>query len=195
MKILGITGGIGSGKSVVSRLLQLMDVPVYLSDDESKLLLDTSSELKKILKENFGEEIYVNDLIDRKKFASIIFQNPEKLQLANSIIHPFVKRHFSAWLEQQEMLGKKLVGIESAILFESGFNLLVNKTIFVYAPVETRLERVVNRDQVKPANVLSRMKNQNTDDENREKSDFVILNDGQSSILTQVHQILRLFCI
>lgn len=195
MNVLGITGGIGSGKSVISQLLELMGIPVYLSDNESKNLLNSSSELKKNLTENFGAEIYANGMIDRQRFAFIIFNNPEKLKLSNSIIHPFVKQDFLAWVKMHEASGKETVAIESAILYESGFNELADKTIFVSAPLDARVERVIQRDKVSADSVFSRIKNQASDDEKLRKSDYLILNDEKQSLLIQLQNILRDFRI
>lgn len=127
---IGITGGIGSGKSVVASLLALSGVPVYIADEESKWLTNNSPVIREKLTALFGPEIYTNEGLNKKLLASHIFNNPEQLQQVNQIIHPEVNRHFSAWVERQT---SPLCAIESAILFESGFYKVVDISLMVYA--------------------------------------------------------------
>lgn len=140
---IGITGGIGSGKSVVAALLELSGIPVYIADTESKLLTATSPVIREKLVALFGEELYTADGLDKKRLASHIFGNPERLGQVNAIIHPEVNRHFLAWAERQNA---PVCAIESAILFESGFNRVVDTTLMVYAPMEIRIRRALERD-------------------------------------------------
>ena len=120
---IGITGGIGSGKSVVAALLELSGIPVYIADTESKLLTATSPVIREKLVALFGEELYTADSLNKRQLASHIFGNPERLGQVNAIIHPEVNRHFLAWVER---LNTPVCAIESAILFESGFNRIVD---------------------------------------------------------------------
>ncbi|MBP1616433.1 MAG: dephospho-CoA kinase [Bacteroidetes bacterium] len=191
MKIYGITGGIGSGKSVVSRLMETMDIPVYMADIESKSLLNTSDRLKASLIEAFGSNVYKDGFIDRKLFASIIFNDPEKLQEANRIIHPFVKQHFFDWIERQQKAGKNVAATEAAILYESGFDKFVDKVILVYASLETRIKRTVIRDNISREEVIARINNQMPDEQKIKKADFVVLNDGTKSIIHQIEAIIK----
>ncbi len=191
MKIYGITGGIGSGKSVVSRLMETMGVPVYVADIESKSLLDTSDELKSSLIEAFGSDMYKDGFIDRKLFASIIFNDTEKLDRANKIIHPFVKIHFFDWVEKQHKAGKTIVATEAAILYESGFDQFVDQVILVYAPLETRIKRTMARDSATREQVVARINNQMPDEDKIKKADFVVLNDNTKSIIFQIEAILK----
>lgn len=191
MKVFGITGGIGSGKSVVSRLLQIMGVPVYVADTESKALLDSSKGLQEALSENFGRNIYKDGRIDKKLFASIIFRDKAKLQEANRIIHPFVKQHFFDWIGIQQMAGKKVVATEAAILYESGFDEFVDKVILVYTPLETRIERTMFRDNVSREEVIARISNQMSDEDKIKKADFVVRNDGEESVIQQIVTIFQ----
>jgi dephospho-CoA kinase len=191
MKVFGITGGIGSGKSVVSRLLQIMGVPVYVADTESKALLDSSKGLQEVLSENFGRNIYKDGHIDKKLFASIIFRDKAKLQEANRIIHPFVKQHFFDWIGIQQMAGKKVVATEAAILYESGFDEFVDKVILVYTPLETRIERTMFRDNVSREEVIARISNQMSDEDKIKKADFVVRNDGKESVIQQIVTIFQ----
>lgn len=141
---IGITGGIGSGKSVVASLLALSGVPVYIADEESKWLTNNSPVIREKLTALFGPEIYTNEGLNKKLLASHIFNNPKQLQQVNQIIHPEVNRHFSAWVERQT---SPLCAIESAILFESGFYKVVDISLMVYAPRELRIERALGRTQ------------------------------------------------
>ena len=130
---IGITGGIGSGKSVVASLLALSGIPVYIADEESKWLTNNSPVIREKLTALFGPEIYTNEGLNKKLLASHIFNNPEQLQQVNQIIHPEVNRHFSAWVERQT---SPLCAIESAILFESGFYKVVDISLMVSASKE-----------------------------------------------------------
>ena len=130
---IGITGGIGSGKSMVAALLEVWGIPVYIADTESKHLTATSPVIREKLITLFGKELYTADGLDKRRLASHIFGNPERLGQVNAIIHPEVNRHFFAWVER---LNTPVCAIESAILFESGFNRIVDTTLMVYAPME-----------------------------------------------------------
>ena len=180
---IGITGGIGSGKSVVASLLALSGVPVYIADEESKWLTNNSPVIREKLTALFGPEIYTNEGLNKKLLASHIFNNPEQLQQVNQIIHPEVNRHFSAWVERQT---SPLCAIESAILFESGFNRIVDTTLMVYAPMEVRIKRALERDVVSREEVIRRIESQLPDEVKKEKSDYVVFNDGKQALLPQI---------
>lgn len=180
---IGITGGIGSGKSVVAALLELSGIPVYIADTESKLLTATSPVIREKLVALFGEELYTADGLDKKRLASHIFGNPERLGQVNAIIHPEVNRHFLAWAERQNA---PVCAIESAILFESGFNRVVDTTLMVYAPMEIRIRRALERDAVSREEIIRRIESQLPDEVKKEKSDYVIFNDGEKALLPQI---------
>jgi dephospho-CoA kinase len=186
---LGITGGIGSGKTVVCEILSLHGVPVYIADVESKILTDISPVIRKKLIELFGEDIYNGEYLNRSLLASYIFNDKDKLQAVNNIIHPEVYKHFGEWCASHSK--KRLVAMESAILFESGFNKVVNKTIMVYAPLDIRVKRVMERDNIPEEKVLARIGSQMPDEKKAELSDFVIVNDDTKSLLVQVKEILQ----
>lgn len=186
---LGITGGIGSGKTIVSDLLSLHGIPVYIADTESKILTDSSPVIRRKLIDVFGEKIYNNGLLDRKLLASYIFSDKEKLQIVNHIIHPVVYKHFDEWCAIHSH--KKIVALESAILFESGFDKVVNKSIMVYTPLEMRVKRVMERDNISEEKVLSRINSQMQDEEKVKLSDFVIVNDNKESLILQVREMLQ----
>ena len=184
---IGITGGIGSGKSVVASLLNLYGVPVYVADTESKLLTDTSPFIKEKLTALLGEDLYTEKGLNKKLLASHIFSNPEYLRQVNAIIHPEVNRHFSAWTKSQ---ASDICAIESAILFESGFNEVVDKSLMVYAPMQLRIERAVARDNVPREEIVRRINNQLPDEVKRDRSDYVIYNDDKQALLPQVEKFL-----
>lgn len=184
---IGITGGIGSGKSVVASLLELSGIPVYIADTESKRLTASSPVIREKLIALFGESLYTAEGLDKKQLASLIFGNPERLKQVNAIIHPEVNRHFLAWADKQTT---PICGIESAILFESGFNRVVDVTLMVYAPLEVRIQRALERDAVTREEIVRRINSQLPDEEKKEKSDYVIYNDGKQALLPQIAAIL-----
>ncbi|MFT4221642.1 dephospho-CoA kinase [Dysgonomonas sp.] len=186
---LGITGGIGSGKSTVSEIFTLCGVPVYIADAESKKLVGTSPLIKEKLIALFGKELYKGNVLDKALLASHIFNNKEKLEKVNAIIHPEVKKDYEQWLEKNKH--HKIVAQEAAILFESGFNKLMDKVVMVYAPLELRIQRTMARDDVSYEKVLERIQNQMPDEEKAKLSDFVIVNDGVGSLIEQVQNIIQ----
>ena len=186
---IGITGGLGSGKSVVSSLLAIAGIPVYIADDESKYLTDTSPEIRKKLKAMFGDDIYLDDKLDSKRLASLIFADAELLKKVNNIIHPIVRKGFQRWASEQTT---KCCAIESAILYESGFDNEVDIVMMVYAPVELRLSRAMKRDGVTEADIMKRMNRQMPDALKRKQADFVIINDDVQALIPQVEQFLQL---
>ena len=183
----GITGGIGSGKSVVSALLAMEGIPVYRADDESKRLTDTSPIIREKLQSLIDESVDVSGSLDRKRLASIIFSDETLLQKVNEIIHPVVAMDFNAWVVKQI---SKYCALESAILFESHFDKKVDVTLMVYAPVELRLMRAMKRDGATEAEILRRMNSQMSDELKREQADFVIINDDVQPLIPQVEQFM-----
>lgn len=186
---IGITGGIGSGKSTVAKLLKLHGVPVYNADDETKKLNNISPVIRKQLMKHFGEDLYLNNELDKKKFAHIIFNDAEKLKLANAIIHPEVLKHFTNWCNQHS--NYPIVALEAAILFESNFHKYLDKVITVYSPLDVRVERVSKRDNVSPEMVKSRISHQMPETEKIGMSEYVIFNDYQTSLIEQVSKLLE----
>ncbi|MDR1719285.1 MAG: dephospho-CoA kinase [Dysgonamonadaceae bacterium] len=184
---LGITGGIGSGKSVVAKALVSIDIPVYNADDEAKRITATSPVVMDALTARFGAQLYTDGILDKQLFASCIFSNKSHLATANSIIHPEVLKDFLTWAEQQQ---KTIVAIESAILFESGFDSTVDRILTVTAPVEIRIERLIRRTGLKRDNIEARIANQWPDERKIEKSDYVIYNDELQPILPQLESIV-----
>ena len=186
---IGLTGGIGSGKSVVADIFRVHRFPVFDADMEAKFLNDNSLEIRSQLIEQFGDEIYVENKLDRKKFSSLIFGDKEKLKVANSIIHPVLAKYFEKWCSKNNE--SALVVIDAAVLLEAGFNKFTDKVVTVLAPEELRIERVMKRDGVKRDKVIARMKHQMSEEEKIKLSDYVIYNDDKHSLIKQTDDLLE----
>lgn len=181
--IIGITGGIGAGKSTVSNILRSMGYPVYDSDIQARKLQNENVELKKNIQKIFGEDIYNESGLDRPALSKIVFKNPELLAQLNNIVHPVVLSDFKAWVKSNSQA--KAVFIESAILFESGFNKLTNKIILVTASEEIRIARVVKRDGISHEQVRERIQRQTSDEVKKKCSDAVIYTDNGRDTLAE----------
>ncbi|HRG51231.1 MAG TPA: dephospho-CoA kinase [Bacteroidia bacterium] len=182
---VGITGGIGSGKTTVCKVFELLGVPVYYADDASRELLETDTDIKNEIVAVFGKEVIdENDRIIRKKVASLVFGNEQQLKKLNAIIHPAVALHFENWLTKHATAPYILK--EAAILFESGAYLQMDKVIAVSAPEELRIARVVKRDKVLAEEVKRRMQNQLPEEERIKRSHYVITNDEEQLVIPQV---------
>lgn len=185
MKVIGITGGIGSGKSVVSMIFRQLGIPVYDSDAEAKLLYDKFPELRDAVRTQISNEAFdTNGKLDRKKLAEIVFQFPEKLEILNQLVHPLVKKDFQNWVQKHPEAA--YVVKEAAILFESGAYSDCDKVITVVAPRELRVQRVRERDRKTKSEIEAIMDRQSGDEEKIKRSDFVIQNDEKELILPQV---------
>jgi dephospho-CoA kinase len=191
---VGLTGNIGSGKTTVSRLFEIIGVPVYNADLQGRLISQHPDVISEIITV-FGSDVVDSEgLLNRKAVAAIVFNDALKLQQLNAIIHPKVRLDFTDWCNAR--LSAPYVIHESAILFESGLSKLFDKTIMVTAPDALKLERVMSRDGVSEKDILSRMANQWPDAQKTAHSDFVIVNDGKSSLIEQVfsiHQVM-MYC-
>lgn len=191
MKVrLGITGGIGSGKSFLSKLLIKKGIPVFDSDFEAKRLMLIDDEIIFSLKSLLGEHVYQDGEINKPLLASYIFTSAENASKVNSIVHPYVKNEFLKWADRYFLLGYNIVAIESAILFEAGFNDIVDKIVMVHAPLEIRVDRVIERDNTNREKVMDRIKSQMDDDVKISMSDFVIENDGRFLLDSQVDKLI-----
>lgn len=187
-KIIGLTGGIGSGKTTIANYIKSLGIPVYIADDEAKKLL-TDDTIQMKIKNAFGETIFVNNILSKEKLSQIVFNDPDKLKILNSIIHPAVKAHFKEWLEDYKKV--PMIVKEAAILFESGSDQDCDAVITVVAPLNTRIARVENRDKISKQEVLNRIKNQWTDEMRLEKSDYAIENNDLTKAFQQVDEILK----
>ncbi|MCI7286305.1 MAG: dephospho-CoA kinase [Parabacteroides sp.] len=184
---IGITGGIGSGKSVVAQLLSVHRIPVYIADDESKKLTNTSPVIRERLIHLFGPDIYTPEGLNKPALAKAIFGNKDLLLQVNQIIHPEVNKHFLTWSEHQQQHG---CAIESAILFESGFNQIVDVSLMVYAPLEIRIQRALQRDHSTEEALRKRIESQVSDEDKKLWADYIITNDGKQPLLPQVEKFL-----
>ncbi|HIP26374.1 MAG TPA: dephospho-CoA kinase [Flavobacteriaceae bacterium] len=189
MFIIGLTGGIGSGKSTVANFFYEIGIPIYYADIEAKKLMITSKIIKKRLIARFGEEVYFNNELNKPFLANLIFTNKENLNFVNSVVHPKVNQHFKRWVKKNKIAGFDYVIQENAILFENGSNVLFDKIICITAPIKLKTARVISRDNTTEKQVLNRMKNQWTDEQKIIKSDFVINNLDLETTKKQVNQI------
>lgn len=186
---IGITGGIGSGKSVVAHLLKVMGIPVYISDIESKRLTGESEDIKKQLIGILGERIYKDGSLNKQLLASYIFSDPNHAKQINQIIHPCVRQDFVEWTSKYDCL--EFVALESAILIEAGFKNETDVVIMVYAPYNMRLQRAAERDSSSIESIRKRMQSQMNDEEKLKYADYIIYNDGSTPIIPQVEEIMR----
>ena len=189
---IGITGGIGSGKSFISSRLIEYGVPVFDSDSEAKKLMLVSPFIVFSLKSLLGDNVYIDGKLNKSLIADYIFSSPTNAHKINSIVHPCVKKEFLSWVNEHFNSGDRIVAIESAILLESGFDDIVDKVVTVHAPLELRISRVMKRDHTSREKVLERINSQMSDDERNQRADFVIENDGLTPLDEQIE---RLFSI
>ncbi|WP_319505867.1 dephospho-CoA kinase [Bacteroides graminisolvens] len=186
---IGITGGIGSGKSVVSKLLQLMGVPVYIADVESKRLTETDPDIRAALISLLGVEVYQDGKLNRPLLASYIFGNKDNLTMVNGIIHPRIKDDFRRWAQSHSSY--PIVGIEAAILIEAGFTEDVDQVVLVYAPQEIRLRRAVSRDACAAEQIQQRMRNQMPDEDKMAFAHHIIYNDDKQALIPQLGALIK----
>jgi dephospho-CoA kinase len=180
---VGLTGGIGSGKTTVAKIFELLGVPVYYADDASKKLYHTNHELIQQIKSAFGEAIYTDNLLNRKALAEIVFKHPEKLALLNSLVHPLTLKDASLWMKKQSA---PYIIKEAALLFEAGSAEGLDFIIGITAPQHLRLKRVMERDGISRSDVLNRMEKQIDDAIKMRLCDVVIYNDEQQLLIPQI---------
>jgi len=188
-KIIGLTGGIGSGKTTIANHLKALGIPVYNSDEQAKKILYLPETIKS-LKSVFGNGIFSNNLLDKEKLSKLVFNYPIQLKLLNQIIHPKVKIDFDKWLFANK--NATLVIKESAILFESGSYKDCDAIISISAPQELRIQRVIDRDHATYEEVMSKINNQWTDDMRNKKSDYVIDNQDIEVACAQTQKIITI---
>ncbi len=190
MVILGITGGIGSGKSYISSLLhKQMNVPVYDCDTEAKRLICEDDTIRQKLTELVGASVYRNGELQKNVLADYLFSSQQHVQQVNAIVHPAVRKDIGKWVKQQD---SPVVAVESAILYESGFDTLVDKVLFVNAPLELRIQRSMKRDGSTREQVEARIGMQQSEQQQK-KADFVIDNgtEGKKDLLDALQGVLK----
>jgi len=186
--VIGITGGIGSGKSTVCLIFDLFGIPVYNSDVRAKELMNTNPNLIQSIQANFGPEVYVDGNVNSTVLARKVFSDPAALKQLNALVHPVVSRDFDEWKDQFE---KTHIVKEAAILIESGAYKQCDRVIVVEAPENLRIKRVMVRDGVPNEEVKARIRNQMSEAERRVHSDYIIDNSGDAMLIPQVNQILE----
>lgn len=186
MRKIGVTGGIGSGKSTVCKVFEVLGIPVYYADDRARALILSDPRIQKGYKELFGEKVYENGQLNRKLVADKIFSERSLLEKVNRLVHPVVREDFTQWVERREA---PYVIEEAAVLLESGGQDLLDRVVVVSAPESLRVQRVAKRDGISEAKVRERIKNQWTDQQRREMADYEILADDQHLVVPQVLEI------
>ena len=183
---LGITGGIGSGKTSVCKVFNVLGIPVFSADPEAREIMDNDRKIRRAINEIVGKNIYPGGKLGRMELASLIFNDRDLLEKVNSLVHPVVFEHFNRWAEKQTT---PYVIMEAAILFESGASKLVDRVATIVAPVEERISRVTRRNKLNREQVMERIKNQMTDDQRIKMSDYVINNSENDMIIPVIFRI------
>ena len=189
---VGLTGGIGSGKSTVAKIFEVLGIPVYYADDAAKQLMNEDEELRAAIIKHFGKESYTYNQLNRTYIASQVFSDEEKLKLLNSLTHPATISHSQKWMKRQT--GPYAVK-EAALIFESHSDDHLDYVIGVYAPASVRIRRTMERDRITENEVLKRMARQMDEEEKMQRCDFVIINDEEQLIIPQVLELHRKFSV
>ncbi len=183
---VGLTGGIGSGKSTVAQIFEVLGIPVFYADVEAKRLMNENEELRSSIIMVFGEQAYTNNILDRKYISSIVFSDPVKLETLNSIVHPATKKAGDNWMMRQTT---PYAIHEAALIFEAKVNERLDQVIGVSSPIELRINRAMQRDNVSREEILKRMDKQLDEETKMSKCDFVLVNDEQQLLIPQVLEI------
>ena len=184
---IGITGIIGSGKSMLSQVFRSMDIPVYDADSKAKVLMNNNIQIRDSLVSAFGESTYINGKINKNYLRKVVFGNEDKRQIVNSIVHPTVKNDFIAWTQET---GNGIVAIESAIIFDAQLEDILDKIIFVEAPEHILIKRICIRDNVSEEIALNKIKLQQKKS-GREKCDAIFVNDRNHSLIEQAENFIN----
>ncbi|MEO6456339.1 MAG: dephospho-CoA kinase [Ginsengibacter sp.] len=187
---IGLTGGLGSGKTTAARIFEVLGIPVYYADISAKRLMNENDVLKKRLQNQFGNEIYPEGKLDKKLLADKVFNDEKKLQILNSIVHPATIHDAEKWISVQT---SPYIIKEAALLFESGSNKHLDFIIGVSAPLELRIERAMARDKITREQVLARINKQMDEEEKIGLCDFVLINDEQHLLIPQVLKLHQKF--
>jgi dephospho-CoA kinase len=180
---VGLTGGIGSGKSTVAQIFEVLGIPVYYADIAARRLMNEDAQLRSAITTIFGKPAYAKNILDRKYISSIVFSDPTKLALLNSIVHPATKKDAEAWMQQQTSL---YAIHEAALIFEAKVSERLDQVVGVSSPIELRIKRAMERDKVSSDEVLKRMEQQLDEDLKMSKCDFIVVNDEQQLLIPQV---------
>ena len=190
MKRIGLTGGIGSGKTTISKVFELLKVPIYNSDKVAKNIISKNSYVKHQITKNFGKEVLINNKIDNKKLSILLFNDKKKIKIINDIIHPLVKEDFNSWCEKKN---HKYIIKESALIFSSNSYLELDEIIFAKCPMELRIKRVMKRDNKTKKQVESIINNQNSDKFFEENCKYIIFNNEQVFLTPQIIKLHKIF--
>ncbi len=192
---IGVTGGIGSGKTTVCKLFEFLKAPVYYADDEAKRLMQTDVKLIQSIKDLFGEQVYDDDnKLNRLALAEIVFNDSQALTKLNNIVHPAVAKHSYYWMENLAKSKSIPYAIkEAALIYETSGEQVLDYIIVVTAPKATRINRVMKRDRVPVQAVKARMEKQMSEEEKVKRADFLIHNDGKQQLTSQIWKLDRLF--
>jgi dephospho-CoA kinase len=180
---VGLTGGLGSGKSTAAQIFEVLGIPVYYADVAAKRLMNEDAELRSAITVIFGKEAYSNNILDRKYISSIVFSDSAKLELLNRLVHPVTKKDSEAWMQQQTT---PYAIHEAALIFEAKVSERLDYVIGVSSPTELRIKRAIERDKVNREEVLKRMNQQLDEDIKMSKCDFLLINDEQQLLIPQV---------
>lgn len=180
---IGLTGGIGSGKTTVAKIFELLGVPVYYADDAAKRIMNENAALRSAIQKHFGEKSYANGQLDRSFLASKVFNDPSQLELLNSLVHPVTLKDSADWMQKQEV---PYALKEAALIFESGAAKQLDYVVGVYAPATLRIQRAMQRNNLNHEDVTRRMENQMDEDVKMKRCDFVLQNDEQQLLVPQV---------
>lgn len=180
---IGLTGGIGSGKSTAAQIFEVLGIPVYYADDEARRLMNEDKELRSEIIKSFGVNSYVNNVLDRKYISSIVFSDPAKLELLNSLVHPATKTDGEKWMRSQTT---PYAIHEAALIFEASVNERLDYVIGVSSTEELRIQRVMQRDNVSREEILKRMSRQINEEVKMSRCDFILINDEQQLLIPQI---------
>ncbi len=190
---IGITGGIGSGKSTICKFFEAIGIPVFTADTEAREIMNNSPVIRNQLIAIFGTDIYLpNDMLDRKKLAELIFHSPVLLEKVNVLVHPEVRKYFLDWLQKQNT---PYVVYEAAILFETGFYMMMDFNILIVAPEEERIKRVMAREKTTIKDIKTRISKQWSDDRKAGLADYIINNNNEELIIPQLVELDKKFKI
>jgi len=185
-KRLGVTGGIGSGKTTVCRIFRVLGVPVFVADTVARDIMENEPEVRGAISQIAGKDLYATGVLDRRELARIIFNRPELLRMVNGAVHPAVLKRFEEWADASAF---PYVIMEAAILFEAGADTLVDRVVTISAPVEERISRVMGRNDLTREEVIRRINNQLEDEEREEQSYYVINNSDNEMIIPEILKI------